>query len=187
MKSELGIARSAVFGLGFRLERDEATTEGPDQEGSEQRWIEGEGHGFAKGDLLEVWMRGIEQVVRLRVNDHAWQLQHDGACFLHPPITDLHAGRRRRFLGPVSRQVRRGDGLQQRLVKLDRDGHLLECHWRIEMNQTFERRERKGGAGVNPTRSSRVPPSAKEPGSLAIKSSGSVLFLHRAPGPSHQE
>jgi hypothetical protein len=27
------------------------------------------------------------------VNDHAWQLQGDGACFLHPPITDLHAGR----------------------------------------------------------------------------------------------
>jgi hypothetical protein len=85
MKSELGIARSAVFGLGFRLERDEATTEDPDQEGSEQRWLEGEGHGFAEGDLLEVWMRGIEQVVRLCVNDHAWQLQHDGACFLHPP------------------------------------------------------------------------------------------------------
>jgi len=133
MKSELGIARSAVFGLGFRLERDEATTEDPDQEGSEQPWIEGEGHGFAEGDLLEVWMRGIEQVVRLCVNDHAWQLQHDGACVLHPPVTDLHAGRRRRFLGPVSRQVRRGDGLQQRLVKLDRDGHLLECHWRISI------------------------------------------------------
>jgi hypothetical protein len=52
MKSALGIARSAVFGLGFRLERDEATTEDPDQEGSEQPWIEGEGHGFAEGDLL---------------------------------------------------------------------------------------------------------------------------------------
>src|SRR5262245_2230766 len=91
----------------------------------EEAGVEGERFGFGNGELFEVGVGGVNEIVGF-AGDHAGQGKDGGPGSFHPAIADGFGRGGWRLGAPVVGQVFDGEDFKEFFVKLNLNGDIFE-------------------------------------------------------------